>query len=238
MAELIAEGINEAGSVCKPPPMMNSKEIERRYVPLFMSLGMEDTIRKRLHLTKIREVKDQMLKGLKERVIRIPANTFEKKRLERLKVDTSMVKKLHAEGSQRRSARRGTVAWNRRRTSFLPPEAIITRAVNAYQKENNKEYFEIRYKDILVPDEIFYSEAFQRIKKESILLSMNQAVHKFFRNKHDKVNRDMVCSWLGSLDDLVEISLSLMNVLMDYFKLEKYSHDYGKLILLSLPYWR
>lgn len=188
---------------------------------------MEDTVRKRLHLTKIREVKDQMLKGLKERVIKIPANTFELKRQERLKVDSSMVKKLHTVGSTRKSARRGTVAWSQRRTSFLPPEAMISKAITAYEKENTKECFEIRYKDILVPDEIFYSEAFQRIKKESILLSMNQAVHKFFRNKEDKVNRNMVCSWLGSIDDMVDISLSLMSVLMDYFKLEKFSHNYG-----------
>lgn len=238
LAALIVEGINETSTDAKDS-MVDTRKLERRYVPIFCSLGMEDLIRKRLSLAKIKETRTEMMKGLKERVIQIPANIFEQKRKERLKVGSALIKDVHTVGSSAKQPAAKSLAWSRRRRqSYLPAEAIVNRVVAAHERENIKDIFEIRYKDMIVPDQIFYSEAFQKVKKESILLSMNQAVHRFFRNKEDKTNRDLVCSWLSSLDEMVEISLSLMKILMDFFTLKKFSHEYSSKSLPSLPSWR
>lgn len=218
-------------------PMLDVVLLEKRYATLFSSLGMEDLIRKRMMLAKIRDVKNQLQKGVKERVIKIPADIFENKRNKRLSVNSSMIKNLQVDTPL--DGVKKTQTWserNKRRTSILDVgSTAVSRAVMSHEKRNAAKFFEIKYRDPIVPDSIFYSEPFQKIKKENILLSMNQAVHKFFANKEDKSNRDIVCSWLSSLDEMIDISLSLMKVLMDFFKLEKYTYEYGSLRSPSVP---
>lgn len=217
-------------------PMLDAHILERRFAPLFSTLGMEDLIRRRLQLAKIRKTKNQLTKGVKERIIKIPADVFENKRNKRLNYTDSSARPEISNSQPPLDDKTAVLEASPRRrrlTSNLEFNHFSNRSVHRSVRSNDKseaKYFEIKYKDPLVPDEIFYSEPFQKIKKENILLSMNQAVHKFFANKQDKSNRDLVCSWLGSIDGLLDVSLPLLRVLMDYFGLEKYSYEYGKVL--------
>ncbi len=155
-------------------------------------------------MMRLKETEKKIQASQKERVIKIPVSAFERKRSTKSILTTSVLNSISVENPVRAAGSR------KRNTKEEPP------------------HFTITYKDSLVPDEIYYSETFQKVKRESVLQNMNQAVHKFFKNREDAQNRELVCRWLSSLEGLFSFPYALMQHLMWYMSLERHEDKYGR----------
>ena len=153
---------------------------------------------------RLRETEKKIQESQKVRVINIPVSAFERKRNTKSILTTSVLNSISVENPSRGSG-------SRKR-----PE------------KDEAPHFTITYRDSLVPDDIYYSETFQKVKRESVLQNMNQAVHKFFKNREDSQNRELVCRWLSSLEGLFSFPYALMQHLMRYVSLERFEDKYGR----------
>lgn len=151
---------------------------------------------------KLNETERKIQNSQKERVIRIPATVFERKKVAQKSLTLSVLNSISMENpSSKNTSKKG---------------------------QDNSKNFTIRYKDSIVPDEVYYSETFQKIKRESVLQNMNMVIHKFFKKKALDDRRELICRWLCSLEGLHNFPMTLMSHLMDYMKLEKYEDRYRR----------
>ena len=171
---------------------------------LLNSVGLRKIYERRLLRAQLANTRIQLENAQKIREVKIPYSLFDKKK-QRSKV---------------------AVAGGSDPSQPLVMSLGRSRSVQA-PTNNDARTVTIVYKDSVLPDDVYFSPDFQKVKLYSVVNNMNTVVHKFFRNKSDSQHRELVMRWLGSLEGMDGFEAGkLLTHLLDFFTLEKHTDRY------------